>query len=481
MRRVCRTLLPLIGLLLLAACGGRASAPAAGATAALPLAATEPASTPAPPAEPTVQQTVAPARSAAPGELYVDAAAFQGTVSPLASGVTWGPLWFVRPDVMPLAEALDIGMISFPGGEYGDQRDLQAMEIDQFIDLSRRLGAEPLIHVRLPGGTPEKAAAMVEYANKTEGYGVKYWAIGNEPNLYAPRYTDEPWTPDYFAAEWRRFAEAMKAADPSIVLVGPEVTQFAGTEGVTASDQVAAAEWMRVFLEANGDLVDIISIHRYPFPLQVTPPIRTTVDQLRQNPQEWDRIIPDLRALMRETVGRELPIAVTEISSHYTKAFRQEATPDSLLNAVWWGDVLMRLLRQGVEIVTYWTLVTGDDQGGWGILSKYDARPTYHTFALYDRLGGDLVYAEAGAGEVGALAARRADGALTLMVTNMGLVTQTLTLAIEGAGAVVGAATEIWRVDADHLGTMVEGETVLPGQPVTLPPLSLTLYVFESR
>ena len=27
-------------------------------------------------------------------------------------------------------------------------------------------------------------------------------------------------------------------------------------------------DWMTEFLRANGDLVDIVSIHRYPFPLR---------------------------------------------------------------------------------------------------------------------------------------------------------------------------------------------------------------------
>ncbi len=131
---------------------------------------------------------------------------------------------------MPLAVQLAPGMISFPGGEYGDTTNLQPLEIDRFMELSAQLGSEPLIHVRLPGGTPEQAVALMNYTNEQKGYGVKYWAIGNEPNLYAGKHTDEPWDAAYFAAQWRTFAQAMKAADPSILLVGPEITQFVGTE-----------------------------------------------------------------------------------------------------------------------------------------------------------------------------------------------------------------------------------------------------------
>ena len=54
---------------------------------------------------------------------------------------------------------------------------------------------------------------------------------------------------------------------------------------------------------------------------------------------------------MMETTGREYPIAVTEVNSHYTKTFGRPASPDSLPNALWWGDVFMRMLRTQVDII----------------------------------------------------------------------------------------------------------------------------------
>ena len=68
---------------------------------------------------------------------------------------------------------------------------------DEFIALSRRVGAEPSITVNVEGrgATAEEAAAWVEYCNGSatsrygamraanghpEPYGVKYWELGNE-------------------------------------------------------------------------------------------------------------------------------------------------------------------------------------------------------------------------------------------------------------------------------------------------------------
>jgi hypothetical protein len=210
--------------------------------------------------------------------------------------------------------------------------------------------------------------------------------------------------------------------------------------------------------------------------------VATTAEELMANPPEWDeRILPDLRAMMRETLGRELPIAVTEINSHWSRAFRQEASPDSLLNAIWWGDVLMRMVREQIGISTFWSLTSKDDQGGWGMVGKYGERPTYFTFALFARMGDQLVYTDVGgdAGEpVGALAALRDDGALTILLSNRSAEEQRLTFAVDGRAA-EWQSVEGWRIDAENLGDPMQGDLPSPGGEVLLPARSLTLLVLQ--
>jgi len=59
------------------------------------------------------------------------------------------------------------------------------------IAYARAIGAEPIIQVPvladIGGAVPTgaTAAAMVTYANVTKSYGVRYFSIGNEPDLYA--------------------------------------------------------------------------------------------------------------------------------------------------------------------------------------------------------------------------------------------------------------------------------------------------------
>jgi alpha-L-arabinofuranosidase len=55
------------------------------------------------------------------------------------------------------------------------------------MGVAAKSGATPILTVNYGsntsgngGGTPAFAAAWVQYANVTKGYGVKYWEIGNE-------------------------------------------------------------------------------------------------------------------------------------------------------------------------------------------------------------------------------------------------------------------------------------------------------------
>ncbi|MFN7994124.1 MAG: hypothetical protein U0Q18_11005 [Bryobacteraceae bacterium] len=94
--------------------------------------------------------------------------------------------------------------------------------IDEFLRLCELVGAEPMICVRWTGKQPADAAAEIEYVNgradsrwgqlrarngHPRPYGVKYWQIGNE--VGGAEYAES------IAA----FAQAMRAADPSIKLL----------------------------------------------------------------------------------------------------------------------------------------------------------------------------------------------------------------------------------------------------------------------
>ncbi|CAM3275573.1 alpha-L-arabinofuranosidase C-terminal domain-containing protein [Paenibacillus lupini] len=131
---------------------------------------------------------------------------------------------------------------------------------DEFIAFCRELQVEPLICVNDGSGTPEEAAAWIEYCNGAadtpmgalraangypEPYGVKYWEIGNE---VWGGWQVGTCSAGEFAARTVSFAEAMKAADPSIVLLA-----------CGHYDQA----WNKPVLEQAGELIDYLTLHIY--------------------------------------------------------------------------------------------------------------------------------------------------------------------------------------------------------------------------
>ncbi len=421
--------------------------------------------------------TLTPAPTPVPQALFVDAGQSLGPISPLVYGASYGPWISVPYDLLPQAQASGITYLRFPGGEWGDQHDLKDYQIDQFITLARHINAEPKINVRMPGGSPQAAADLVRYSNIKNDYNVRYWSIGNEPSLYTSYTMYDDYDTARYNKEWRAFAKAMRAVDPTIKLVGPETHQYKGDPDFDPRDE-AGRDWLREFLQANGDIVDVVSIHRYPFPTGMSAPPLTT-DNLRANSREWDTIIPNLRALIRETTGRDIPVAVSEINSDWSHATGGEATPDSFYNALWWGDVLGRLIRQKVDIVAYFLLQSKTSQGGWGLLNKFDVRPTYYVYQMYHQFGNELVYASSDDPDLSIFAARRQDGPLTILLINLGPKEICKPLQLENFTPTDSA--EMWLFDKEHPAEPIGVQTIDNSPDIVVPPQSILLYVLQQE
>ncbi|KPL79037.1 hypothetical protein ADN00_03870 [Ornatilinea apprima] len=453
------TCLVMLCQLALAACAG--GAPAANHES-LPTSSVEPTALLSPTPTRLPDPTATPAATA--GMVRVDSGQVEGEISPLLFGTNYGPWSVVPVDLQDEAQAGGFMYLRFPGGNWGDDNDLKHYHIDQYINLARALGAEPAISARMHGGSVEKAAELVRYTNVEKGYGVRYWSVGNEPELYGDVDTLR------YNQEWRAMAEAMRAVDPSIVLVGPDITQYRGDPALDPRDAQGRL-WMDEFLKANGDLVDVVSIHRYPFPTTLGAEVVEKAD-LYASAEEWDSIIPALRAQIRAQTGRDLPVAVTEFNSHWNKATGGETTPDSAANAVWLAGVITRMARQGVTIGAQFALQSAPKTGGWGLLSGSDVRPAYHLYPLFQQMGSQRVLSTSGVEQVSVLAALRGDGRLSVLLVHSGLEAKEVPLRLDGG----------WNVDPVEL--------LRPGEPaqeialedtLELPAESVTLLILEKR
>lgn len=422
--------------------------------------------------------------------LSVDAGESLGTISPYVYGANTGMYGIIPVDLMDEAQSLNLAMVRFGGGD-SDTQDVRTSTLDLFILQARQLNVEPVITVRLLNGTPEAAAEIVRYINIQKGYNVRYWSIGNEPNIFMSRYNAPYYSAEILSQEWRAIATAMEAVDPTIQFIGPDITQYvvthidgenirymSGSDGGAPLDP-EGRDWLVEFLRANGDMVDVVSVHRYPYPgLSDTPNGIATIDGLRQNTAEWDFAIPNLREVVRLAAGRDIPIAITEFNSNSNASCGGEASLDSFYNALWIGDSLARMISHGVEYVTFWDM-QGIGNRCWGLLDARTVRPAYYTYLMYTHFGTELVASESSDPVVRIYAARRDDGTLTLIVFNLGEEEATKTLAL--SNFTPSGDAEVWRFDAEHKAEQIESLALSDGEWITVPGQSMTVFVISGE
>jgi hypothetical protein len=413
------------------------------------------------------------------GVFLIDTASDLGEISRYVLGTNHGPWADLGVNNLEPAKNAGITFLRWPGGNWGDRNDIQAWQVDNYIAQAKMMNAEPSFTLRLPGSTPEAAAGWVRYVNVEKQFGVKYWSIGNEPSLYEADISlgDQAMDAVSYAKRWREFALAMEKVDPTIILYGPDTHQFTGDPATDPKDS-AGKDYLREFLKLNADLVDIVTVHRYPFPSCRTCGTPTKAELLGNTP-EWDNLIPNLRRVIKETTGKEMPVGVMEWNSNWSNVSGAETSPDSFLGALWTADVLGRMIRERPDLLAYWTLKTGASGTGHALMDSYNLRPSYYVFQIYKRFGNRLLAANADDPMVSLFAAKREDGAITAIFVNRGdtAVKMILNLA-KGDGY---SLAEAYLFDSTHNAEPVNPPAFKNGDPVELPPLSVTLWVFAAK
>ena len=137
---------------------------------------------------------------------------------------------------------------------------------DEFMAWCKLAGTKPLMGLNLGTGTPEQAAALVEYCNVEKGtqwselrrkngiaepYKVEHWCLGNE--------MDGPWQIGHMSAMEYGYkaadaARQMRYVDNSLKLIAC---------GSASSGMPTYLEWDREVLEQCYEYVDGLSLHRY--------------------------------------------------------------------------------------------------------------------------------------------------------------------------------------------------------------------------
>ena len=194
-----------------------------------------------------------------------------------------------RTDVIAEVKGLSVPIMRYPGGNFvsgynwldgvgpRDERptvlekawnsiETNQFGTNEFIEWCKLVETEPLLATNLGTGTPEQAAAYVEYCNvekgtkwselrRAHGYAqphkVKYWCLGNE--------MDGPWQMGHMPA--REYGRKARDAARQIRVVDEDTQLIACGSSNTIMPYYLV--WDREVLEECYDQVDGISLHNY--------------------------------------------------------------------------------------------------------------------------------------------------------------------------------------------------------------------------
>lgn len=324
--------------------------------------------------------------------------------------------------------------------------------------------ADPVITVNVGTGTPEEAAAWVHYANIVKQYGIHYWQIGNE--MEGNWETGGPLNAEDYVQRYIEYYDAMKAEDPSIVILGP--VSGGPDEGSNLPDGNLFIQDFIGFLHAAGkdDHINAIDFHWYPNwnPVPDTTALATPsqLGSFASNFKSW---------LMNTTLTGNVPVFLTE----YNIGIGSPSTPvytDQLVNGLWVAHTLGEFIRYfgnggGSNL---WDVFDGSSKsyadstvGDLGYLQLNDNPFHYQPHADYWAMqmmssdwaiGGDtrthqLVSSSSTQLALATYADLRPDGALALIVINSDEANAyDATIAVDPF--VPGSMADVWTFDATN-------------------------------
>ena len=194
----------------------------------------------------------------------------------------------LRPDLLAALRGLAPAFIRWPGGSFastykwqdgigplasrvyhpneiwGGYSDYYGFGTDEYLELTRQLGADPLIVLPAPDDSPasvEYAMNWVHYVNDPptttwgqmrarnghpEPYGVRYFQIDNEP-------MNNGFTPERYAAIVNLYGGRLRQIAPAAVIIAC---------GQKRSNDMA---WSETVIDLAGSNFDVLGVHNYEY------------------------------------------------------------------------------------------------------------------------------------------------------------------------------------------------------------------------
>ena len=400
--------------------------------------------------------------------------------TPVTPYLTGQNYWFFSPT--PTPTTMNSGVIVNSGvtimriGGHGfdETAPLTDAELLQQVDFIRSMGIEPLIQVSR-FRTAADAANTVQYINITHGRNVKFWLIGNEPDL------DYAGTEAQLVAEVatyiKQFSPAMRDVDPSITIIAPDLAFYSAAKYDALLGGVADITGKDA---QDRYYVDCISFHRYG------STAFTRADALNDMHGEFEnnRVVPLVNriAYANALQGRNGSSALTWALTEFNITTANPASGNnpagygvsSFLNGQFFAEYYRVAMKHGVAMMNTWSMRESSGNGGTqdlGYIGGTWAAPVlrssyYHMQMIANYLlPGGYIDGSSSTANVAVLSTSSSTQAtLSVMLLNEDAFDHTFSLRLDG-GTVLGAGdTKInvaANLAAEYSGTIGQQSTVV--------------------
>jgi len=353
--------------------------------------------------------------------------------------------------------ALALRSLRYPPGNDADDKPLTTDMLDG-LEVSWRLLGEPDLHIVLNFFEgPDHALEVVRHLNAL-GIPVRWWAVGNEPDLYPRNRMDPSWTAEVYCDRFRELRAAVRTVHPDALMTGPAVS----------GSRPGALDYLHEVLGRCGDVIDVLTWHVYP--TDGTGSAEAALATARSVGEEIRLLRGWLSDPSVNPLGfeRDIQLAITEFGlSWRTSMFRHLEDQTA---ALWLADALGQMATLGLDLGQYFAL---QSMGGHGLIDRGGwVRPTYHVYRMLADFSGQA-HAVAGADErIGAYAARDG-GALHVLLVNRSSDDLEVELVAEGLAPILEIATldePSFDRDLDHRrGSQAADEAVpVPARSVVV-------------
>lgn len=345
---------------------------------------------------------------------------------------TWDPAADAPvSDVVTRCRDLGVKMLRYPGGclahNYDWRKSVGPLSerpewrfgLEEYLRFCRSIGAEPLITVSdyvLPAEEmPQHAADLVEYLNapatpehpwamkrkawgSPEPHGVKYFELGNESSHGNHQVIPKRC---YTGEEYARYAvataAAMRKVDPTIKI---------GINTVPGSGQDADNPWNLPVYRMAGPIADFVVIHLYAPGVADGASLDEVAGACMAIGDQFEDRMHQYRAQVKQSCGRDLPLAITEYNIGSTKP-NPIPYRFSFVAGLMSADMVRIALKPENQILSanYWQMINGF----WGIFSTGEKAQERGPYMLY-RLWGNHFGTQLCAVQVAAPKAEYASG-----------------------------------------------------------------------